>query len=80
MQRKGYYVDGHERHDVVAARKTFCEVYLTELESRCLRSMQFSELELEMEVYKNLSSEVAYRYYDDEGTLNYEFHVDYCRC
>ena len=32
MQRKGYHVDGHERHDVVAARKTFCEVYLSELE------------------------------------------------
>jgi hypothetical protein len=76
-QRKGYYVDGHERPDVIADRKKFCEVYLTELEPRCLRWVQFSEKELG--AYDKLRPEVAYQYYDDEDSLNFEFHVDYCR-
>jgi hypothetical protein len=41
--------------------------------------MQFSEEELEMEAFKSLRSEFAYKYFDNEGALNYEFHVDYCR-
>ncbi|KAI2491822.1 hypothetical protein MHU86_22728 [Fragilaria crotonensis] len=77
VQRKGYYVDGHERSDVVAACEQFCKVYLTELEPRCLRWVQFSEDELE--AYTKLRPEVAYQYFDDAGTLNFEFHVDYCR-
>jgi hypothetical protein len=31
-QRKSYYVDGHEREDVVAHRHSFCKNYLTTLE------------------------------------------------
>ena len=32
-----------------------------------------------METYAKLRPEVAYQYFDDAGTLNFEFHVDYCR-
>ena len=52
-------------------------MYLTELEPRCRRWLQFSEDELE--TYAKLRPEVAYQYFDDAGTLNFEFHVDYCR-
>ena len=45
-QRKGYYVDGHERRDVVACREQFCRDYLTKLEPRCLRWVQFTASEL----------------------------------
>jgi hypothetical protein len=31
-RRKSFYVNGHERDDVVANRSQFCKTYLTELE------------------------------------------------
>ena len=46
-QRKGNYVDRHERSDEVASRKAFCEVYSTNTEPRCLRWIQVSHIELE---------------------------------
>jgi hypothetical protein len=40
--------------------------------------VQFSEEEVE--AYDNkLRSDVAHQYFDEEGALNFEFHVDYCR-
>jgi hypothetical protein len=31
-RKKSFYVDGHEREDVVANQQAFCETYLTKLE------------------------------------------------
>jgi hypothetical protein len=45
-QRKGYYVVGHERSDVVACREQFCWDYLTKLEPRCLQWVQFTASKL----------------------------------
>jgi len=76
-QRKGYYVDGHERSDVVASRKAFCEVYLTDIEPRCLRWIQVSQIELET-THSILNPEFGYRFVDANGEPHVEFHVDYC--
>ncbi|KAI2495979.1 hypothetical protein MHU86_18546 [Fragilaria crotonensis] len=76
IQRKGYYVDGHERDDVVASRKHFCRRYLTELEPRCLRWVQYASSDLKS---SNLNPEFGYKYIDNESNdVFYEFHVDYC--
>jgi hypothetical protein len=34
-RKKTFYVDGHERHDVVATRSAFCKRYLTDFEPYC---------------------------------------------
>ena len=34
-RKKSFYIDGHERQDVVANRITFCKQYLTEFEPYC---------------------------------------------
>jgi hypothetical protein len=75
-QRKGYYVDGHERNDVVASRKAFCETFLSDIEPRCLRWIQVSQSELET-THNVLNPELGYRFVDAEGKSHVEFHVDY---
>ncbi len=76
-QRKGYYVDGHERDDVVASRKAFCETYLTEIEPFCLRWIQVSQHELET-THNILNPDFGYQFVDANGIAHVEFHVDYC--
>ena len=44
-KKKTYYVDGHERADVVAARAAFCKRYLLEYEPRCFRWVHLSKEE-----------------------------------
>jgi hypothetical protein len=43
VRKKSFYVDGHERDDVVENRKEFCKRYLTELEPYCRRWVQVSK-------------------------------------
>ena len=74
-QRKSYYVDGHERDDVVDSRRIFCCKYLTEIEPRCLRWVQYDAKEI---VAANLDPDFAYKYTDSDGNVFYEFHIDYC--
>ena len=74
-QRKSYYVDGHERDDVVASRKEFCRKYLTEIEPRCLRWVQYRSDELKA---ANLDPDFGYMYFDEDFNILYEFHIDYC--
>jgi len=76
-QRKGYYVDGHERDDVVASRKAFCETYLTEIEPFCLRWIQVLKHELET-THNILNPEFGYQFVDANGIAHVEFHVNYC--
>jgi hypothetical protein len=45
--KKSFYVDGHERPDVVEEREKFCKTYLQELEPRCQRWVQLPEDELD---------------------------------
>jgi hypothetical protein len=75
-QRKGYYVDGHERSDVVDSRNIFCEIYLTDVEPRCLRWIVVSQRELET-THAILNRELGYRFIDEDGESQVEFHVDY---
>ncbi|KAI2494539.1 hypothetical protein MHU86_19998 [Fragilaria crotonensis] len=77
-QKKGYYVDGHERSDVIACREQFCSDYLTKLEPRCLRWVQFTASELATTRNSILNPAFGHSYIDSEGEMCYEFHVDYC--
>ena len=71
-KRKSYYVDGHEREDVVAYRNQFVKRYLTLYEPRCLRWKQFREEER----CDKLKKRVGYRYADSEGNKMVEYHID----
>ena len=76
-QRKGYYVDGHQRSDVVASRRAFCETYLTDVEPRCVRWIHVSQHELTT-THAILNPEFGYPFVDSLGESQVEFHVDYC--
>ncbi|KAI2495738.1 hypothetical protein MHU86_18762 [Fragilaria crotonensis] len=76
VRRKSFYVDGHEREDVVANRQTFCETYLTKLEPYCNRWIQLPVAKATM--IEGLDIGFGHRYFDiirDEELV--EFHIDY---
>jgi hypothetical protein len=75
-RKKSFYVDGHEREDVVANRQQFCSTYLTELEPFCRRWIQISINEaLGM---ANVDVELAHRYFDNvKDAEHIEYNVDY---
>jgi hypothetical protein len=75
-EKKSFYVDGHEREDVVAHRHSFCKNYLTTLEPYCRRWIQLPLSEAT--TIKSLDTELGHQYYDiisDENRI--EFHIDY---
>jgi hypothetical protein len=75
-RRKSFYVDGHEREDVVANRQTFCETYLTKLEPCCKRWIQCPISKAT--TIKGLDIGFGHRYFDiirNEEVV--EFHIDY---
>lgn len=73
---KSYYVDGHERSDVVAARISFCDWY-SSLELRCYRWVQLTKEQLDKLIErKELLAEEAAHVYDCSGAQMFEFHVD----
>ncbi|KAI2511392.1 hypothetical protein MHU86_3003 [Fragilaria crotonensis] len=75
-RKKSFYVDGHERDDVVADRTSFCKQYLTEYEPYCRRWVQLSMNEAKL--IKDLDVTFGYHYTDIRtGTPWIEFHVDY---
>ena len=77
-RRKSFYVDGHEREDVVAYRVKFCTKYLTEYEPRCHRSVQLPKREAQ--AIEDVDIDYGYDYVEPATNANYvEFHVDY-RC
>ena len=77
-RKKSFYVDGHERDDVVASRSTFCKCYLTKYEPYCNRWIQFSMREAK--AIKNLNVAFGYSHFDICTTEEWiEFHVDYWR-
>jgi hypothetical protein len=75
--KKSFYVDGHERNDVVANRSTFCRQYLTEYEPYdCNCSIQLSTDEARS--IKNLNVMFGYSYFDNRSNKErIEIHVDY---
>jgi len=75
-RRKGFYVDGHEREDVVANRVEFCNKYLTEYEPYCKRWIQI-RLE-KAQTIKDLDLTFGYHYLDIvSNEQRVEFHIDY---
>jgi hypothetical protein len=78
-QRKGYYVDVHEKPDKVTYRKDFVKKYLME-EVQMFRWIQIEQEEAERfrkmgEILKN----TGYHYnHPVTGTSMVEFHVDTC--
>jgi hypothetical protein len=75
-RRKSFYVDGHEREDVVANRQTFCETYLTKLEPYCKRWIQCPMSKAT--TIKSLDIGFGHSYFDiirNEEIV--EFHIDY---
>jgi hypothetical protein len=75
-RKKSFYVDGHEREDVVANQNQFCREYLTEFEPYCRRWVQMT-IEDASDI-KDLDLRFGYHYEDIvAGTSNIEFHVDY---
>ncbi|KAI2492111.1 hypothetical protein MHU86_22447 [Fragilaria crotonensis] len=75
-RKKSFYVDGHEREDVVANRKQFCTTYLTKLEPYCKRWIQIPINDaIGM---ANVDVEMGHRYFDIvKDTEHIEYHVDY---
>ncbi|KAI2493982.1 hypothetical protein MHU86_20556 [Fragilaria crotonensis] len=74
-RKKSFYVDGHERDDVVANRRIFCKRYLTEFEPYCKRWVQVSVDEAKA---MNLNLTFGYLYHDIIGNQDrIEFHIDY---
>ena len=78
-QRKSYYVDGHEREDVVANRHSFCKNYLTIIEPYCRHWIQVPLREAA--TTKALGTNIGHHDFDiilyNENRV--EFHVDYWR-
>ncbi|KAG7339826.1 hypothetical protein IV203_028287 [Nitzschia inconspicua] len=72
--KKSYYVDGHEREDVVTSRKLFCKRYLVDLEPRCLRWIQITK-EKASEL-QSLSMDFGHEYMEGDIKM-VEFHEDY---
>jgi hypothetical protein len=72
--KKTYYVDGHERTDVIQSRKEFCKRYLDEYEPRCLRWIQLPE---ELANHYNLEPAFGYKYTAADNTPMVEYHEEY---
>jgi hypothetical protein len=77
-RKKCFYVDGHERHDVVATRSAFCKRYLTDYEPYCRRWVHVSVVEAKSTIGINV--EFGFRYHNIvTDTEMLEFHIDYWR-
>ena len=75
-RKKSFYVDGHERADVVMHREIFCTCYLTEWwKPRCKRWVHLSVEEAKQ---RNLDLTFGYTYHDIIGNEDrLEYHIDY---
>jgi hypothetical protein len=74
-RKKTYYVDGHERVDVVEARNKFCRWYL-KMEVRCYRWVQLTRAQVDSLVEAGDLLFASGYQYDVDGTEMFEFHVD----
>ena len=80
-RKKTFFVDGHEREDVVFRRNEFCKEYLTKIERRCHRWIQVTKETVERWRREKKPSEFndnakGYSYRSADGIEMVEFHVD----
>ena len=78
-RKKSFFVDGHERPNVVFRRNEFCTLYLTKLEPRAHRWIQVtSETVDEWKREEKMSEDNnrGYNYISDDNKNMVEFHVD----
>jgi hypothetical protein len=81
LRKKTFFVDGHERPNVVAHRNEFCTRYLTCLEPRTHRWIQVTKETVEQwksekKISDNGGLHNGFAYLDNSGTEMIEFHVD----
>ena len=75
-RKKTFYVDGHERDDVVKDRVRHCKAYIL-LELRCYRWVQVSRRGVQSLVDNQAINLLElYHYIDVAGDEKFEFHVD----
>ena len=80
MRRKSFYVDGHERDNVVATRSQFWKRYLTEVEPYCKRWIQVSMTDATT-MNDLLDIGLGHVYFDIvRNKRMIEFHIDYWNC
>jgi hypothetical protein len=78
-RKKSFFVDGHERPNVVFHRNEFCMQYLAKLEPRTYRWVQLTKQAAEQyKVEKKILDDDnhGYQYLSEEGFPMVEFHVD----
>ena len=71
-RRKNYYVDGHEREDVILSRNIFVKEYLIGE----MRMHRWVQLPLEQAIHQGLDIESGYHYISESSETFIEFHVD----
>ena len=78
IRKKSFYVNGHERPDVVVHRNEFTKEYFSALEPRCFRWIQFTEAEVKaMKEDGKIEQDDDRGYkYTKDGVNMVEFHVD----
>ena len=85
IRKKSFFVDGHERPNVVVHRNEFCNNYLSKLESRTHRWIQVTKETVEQwksektRILNDVENQQAgFAYYREEssGREMIEFHVD----
>ena len=76
-RRKTFYVDGHERPEVVAYRKIHVAKYIEE-DFRCFRWIQLTEESVEQleEDDAEFDKTIGYKYSTADSLTMYEYHVD----
>jgi hypothetical protein len=78
-RKKSFFVDRHERPNVVFHRNEFCMQYLAKLEPRTYRWLQLTQQAAEQyKVEKKILDDGnhGYQYMSEEGVPMVEFHVD----
>ena len=80
-RKKTFFVDGHERPDVVFHRNHFCKDYLSRLEPRCHRWIQVTKETVEgwkreRKAFDLNANANGYTYLSEDGIEMVEFHVD----
>jgi len=73
-RKKTYYVDGHEREDVVLYRNEFCKRYLTVYEPRCMRWLQLPKAVACQ--YPELKDSGGGYEYNKDNIMMCEYHID----
>lgn len=82
IRKKSFFVDGHERPNVVVNRNEFCNNYLSKLEPRTHRWIQVTKETVEQwksekRISSNIGNHAGYAYTEaSTGREMIEFHVD----